>query len=112
MEKLGYQLDNTIVSHIVEQLRAAEDYNQLEPLAETPAIISSEPLAPTQANATQDIALLMYTMMHTMEMMSAQLANQNNGDNDGGNRHHGGCWRNKNNNGNNKWQNNGGNNNW
>ena len=74
MEKLEYQSANIIVPQIVDQLCQVEDENQPELPGET-IILTQEHIQ--QANATQDMAALILKMMQMMELMSAQLANQN-----------------------------------
>ena len=72
MDELGYQLANSIVSQIVDQLHQAEDDNHPEPSDESEIAPIEEHIS--QANETQNMAALMSTMMQTMERMSAQLA--------------------------------------
>ena len=61
MEELGYQLANTIVSQIVNELHQVEDNNQLEPAYENETMPIQEYIP--QANVTQDMAALMLTMV-------------------------------------------------
>ena len=91
MDELGYQSANAIVPQTINQLYQVKEDGQPE-LPDETEIMPIQDHMP-QANTTQDMSALMFTMIQTIERMSAQLVTENalhNGNPNGNNRHCGG----------------------